>query len=104
MQAIFIDSSGKRTAATLVDGESLMTAALRNEIEWIRGDCGGSMACGTCHAHVIQGNQDLMPASEDEADLLSGEMDCSKSSRLLCQIVATPSLDGLIVRAPDFDI
>lgn len=102
MLAIFIDLTGEKTAVDLIPGETLMAAAVRSEIEWVSGACGGSMACATCHARVISRPGGLSPASDDEADLLSGEVNVADTSRLLCQIIAGSGVDGIIVAAPDF--
>lgn len=101
MRAIFIDDSGTRKIVELIPGETLMTAALRGEIEWISGACGGSMACGTCHAHVMDRADFLPPPSDDETDLLSGETHANHRSRLLCQIIAGSSDEDIVLTHPE---
>jgi ferredoxin len=67
----------------------------------LEGTCEGQMACSTCHVIVAEewfGK--LPPASDDEEDMLDLAAGVSRTSRLSCQIVLTPELDGLTVRIP----
>ena len=65
--------------------------------------CGGCCSCATCHVHVDQewiGK--LKPMGADEDDLLDTSDHRVATSRLSCQILFTPDLDGLKVRiAPE---
>ncbi len=64
----------------------------------IRAECGGAMACASCH--VIVDDAWLAKtgkSSEDENDLLGGSDYRAEGSRLSCQIPATDDLDGLVV-------
>src|SRR3546814_5791191 len=68
----------------------------------IEGACEGSMACATCHVVVEpEWYGKLVPASEDEADMLDLVFGLRQTSRLGCQVVVTEELDGLTVRLPD---
>ena len=67
----------------------------------LEGTCEGQMACSTCH--VIVSADDfarLPPAVEEEEDMLDLAAGATRTSRLACQIVLTPALDGLTVRMP----
>lgn len=67
----------------------------------LEGTCEGQMACSTCH--VIVAAEDfgrLPPASEEEEDMLDLAVGATRTSRLSCQIVLTPELDGLTVSLP----
>jgi 2Fe-2S ferredoxin len=67
----------------------------------IEGACEGSLACSTCHVIVDPDwSARLKKASEDEEDMLDLAFGLEKTSRLGCQIVITPELDGLKVRLP----
>ena len=63
--------------------------------------CGGVCACSTCHVIV---DPDwfgkLARPTEDEDDMLDLAFGLEKTSRLGCQLVMTPALDGLVVRLP----
>jgi len=67
----------------------------------LEGTCEGQMACSTCH--VIIGPQwfaRLPAASEEEEDMLDLAADVHATSRLSCQVVLRPELDGLEVHIP----
>lgn len=51
--------------------------------------CGGSCACTTCHVVVKQGDDNLSPMEDDEADRLDMAADLTLHSRLGCQAVVT---------------
>ena len=59
------------------------------------------MACSTCHVIVAAEDFDRLPrASEEEEDMLDLAVGATRTSRLSCQIVLAPELDGLTVRLP----
>ena len=49
--------------------------------------CGGSCACTTCHLIIRQGENNLSPMQDNEADRLDTAWDLRPSSRLGCQAV-----------------
>ena len=51
--------------------------------------CGGNCACTTCHVVVKQGDDNLSPMDDDEADRLDMAADLTLHSRLGCQAVVT---------------
>lgn len=83
-------------------GRSLMRAALAAGIDGIAADCGGVLSCATCHVIVApEWAARLPPPQDDEAAML--EMTAAPreaGSRLSCQIVLGPALQGLRVRLP----
>lgn len=69
--------------------------------EPLEGACEGVMACSTCHVIVAAEDFDrLPPASEEEEDMLDLAMGATRTSRLACQILLSPTIDGLTVRMP----
>ena len=81
-----------------------MRGALYNGIEGIVGECGGGLACATCHCYVDEAWMDKVggPAIARRARMLeSAAAEVRPTSRLQCQIVMTAALDGLIVHLPD---
>ncbi len=65
----------------------------------IKAECGGACACATCHVHVVGGQDPALPApSEAEADQLDAAFFVQDNSRLSCQLLVTPDMDGLAVR------
>ena len=60
--------------------------------------CGGCASCATCHVHVGEDWVDkLKPMGGDEDDLLDTSDHRVATSRLSCQILFAPELDGLTV-------
>ncbi len=49
--------------------------------------CGGNCACTTCHVIVREGEQNLSPMQDDEADRLDMAEGVTLHSRLACQAV-----------------
>jgi 2Fe-2S ferredoxin len=83
-------------------GQSLMKAAVDAGIKGIEADCGGTLTCATCHVMLDAPWVDrLPPPVTDELDMLDfAASPPEPGSRLSCQIVLTPELDGLQVRLP----
>ena len=64
----------------------------------IRAECGGAMACATCHVHVEHAWIDRVGAARgEEVDLLDMSDYRAENSRLCCQIRPGPALDGMKV-------
>ena len=96
---IFIDKD-KRIEVDAPIGLSVLEVAHKHGID-LEGACEGSLACSTCHVIVDPSwIGKLTAATEDEEDMLDLAFGLEKTSRLGCQIVITPALDGLVVRLP----
>lgn len=65
--------------------------------------CGGCCSCATCHVHVDpEWSAKVGTPDGDEDDLLDTSDHKVEASRLSCQILFTPELDGLRVQiAPE---
>ncbi len=101
MQIHFIDLNDQIRVVDGEIGESLMHCATRHQILGIFGECGGALACATCHSYLTPPDgQSLEPPSAQESALLEGCLDVRANSRLTCQIALTPALDGLKVKVP----
>ena len=82
---------------TVKSGGSLMEA-LRHAGVPIRAECGGAMACATCHVAVDPVWIDKVGhAGDEEKDLLDNSDYATEFSRLSCQITVRDALDGLKV-------
>ena len=98
----YIESSGKSHTINVPNGLTVMEGAVQNNIPGIDADCGGGMACATCHVYVKEDWYDKINVkSEGEDDMLDQAYEPSKFSRLSCQISVTDKLDGLIVNLPE---
>lgn len=97
----WICTDGSRVVADVPLGHSLMEAAVSNGVPGVVGDCGGAMACATCHVVVELSPLPLPERSRMEEDMLDfAEAPAEPSSRLSCQIRAIPELDGIVLRIP----
>ena len=101
MRVTFIHADGRaRTEAEAEPGSILLDVAQAHMMP-LEGTCEGQMACSTCHVIVAAEDFDRLPrASEEEEDMLDLAVGATRTSRLSCQIVLTPELDGLTVRLP----
>lgn len=62
----------------------------------MRSECGGACVCAACHVRIPEAWRSRMPTpSAEEAAKLDEIPDADDASRLACQIVMTPELDGL---------
>ena len=102
MPKIIYKTSDKQTHSIDVQkGLSVMEGAVQNDIPGIDADCGGGMACATCHVYVKEEWLDKLPSKEDgEEDMLDMAFEPKKNSRLSCQIIISDELDGLTVNIP----
>ncbi len=93
---------GSSKTINIENGLSVMEGAIQNEIPGIDADCGGSMACATCHVYVDDRWLERIPKAEDaEVDMIDMAFQPKKNSRLSCQIIINDELDGLIVTTPE---
>ncbi|MGQ0698108.1 MAG: 2Fe-2S iron-sulfur cluster-binding protein [Panacagrimonas sp.] len=98
---IFLEPDGTRRGIDAVDGANLMQAAIDGGIAGILGDCGGCCSCATCHVYVDSVSSVCLPnASADERMTLECALDPKPNSRLACQLLSNPDLDGLVLRVP----
>ena len=92
-------------AVDIAAGESVMRAAVDNGVPGIYGDCGGQCACATCHIYIHEEWIDRVgraPEGSVEGAMLEGApADVQANSRLACQVICEPSLDGLIMLVPE---
>ena len=86
------DFEGTRHTLDGLEGWRLMEV-IRDYGLPIKAECGGACACATCHVYVSpEWFPKLIPAnSEDDA------MAVEETSRLSCQIILSPELEGLEV-------
>lgn len=96
----FINANGDDQDVEAVSGQSLLEVA-QAAGQPLEGTCEGQMACSTCHVIIDKDWFDKLPPSvEDEEDMLDLASGARRTSRLSCQIVLTPELDGLVVHIP----
>ena len=99
MRITFRTGDGKSEVVETESGNTVMEAARFACIPGIEGLCGGTIACGTCHVHLLDGWYDRIGGpGESEEDLLDSLDDRCPTSRLGCQITISDDLDGLVVK------
>jgi len=99
----YVAADGTRSEIDVPVGENVMHGALYNGVEGIVGECGGALACATCHCYVDGAwtAKIGVPASDDEREMLeNATAQLKPNSRLTCQITVTEELDGLIIHMP----
>ena len=97
----YITHDNKTFTVDVDNGLTVMEGAVQNDIPGIDADCGGGMACATCHVYVDDKWCDKLPSKEDgEEDMLDMAFEPKKNSRLSCQIIVSDDLEGLTVNIP----
>ena len=96
------DKDGNSKTIEIENGLSVMEGAIQNDIPGIDADCGGAMACATCHVYVEEKWLNKLSKAEDaEVDMIDMAYEPKKNSRLSCQIIVSDELNGLEVTTPE---
>ncbi len=102
VKIIYKDHEGTSREVDAKVGESVMEAAVRNNIPGIDADCGGACACATCHVYV---DPDFLPKTGEQEAMEQSMLDFAdgvqENSRLSCQISVSDELEGLTVTTPE---
>ena len=97
----YIENNGTSHTVDVAEGLTVMEGAVQNNIPGIDADCGGGMACATCHVYVKDEWFDkINKKNEGEDDMIDQAHEPKKNSRLSCQILVSPEIDGLEVHLP----
>uniref|UniRef100_A0A8C4R9T7 2Fe-2S ferredoxin-type domain-containing protein n=1 Tax=Eptatretus burgeri TaxID=7764 RepID=A0A8C4R9T7_EPTBU len=65
------------------------------------GACEGTLACTTCHVYLpTEAYERMCQPTEDELDMLDLAVGLAETSRLGCQVVLKPWMDGMRVQVP----
>jgi 2Fe-2S ferredoxin len=99
----YVAQDGKETVLDIPVGTSVMQAAVMNGVDGIVAECGGSCMCATCHVYVRDDQLAKAPAMQaDEDAMLEGTASPRRpNSRLSCQLVVSPEMEGLVVHLPE---
>ena len=98
----YIEHNGTPHTVDVENGLTVMEGALQNNVPGIDADCGGGMACATCHVYVKDEWFDKLEKKTDsEEDMIDQAYEPKKNSRLSCQITITDDLEGLVVNMPE---
>ena len=99
---VFLLPTGETRSVDVAAGTTVMTAAVKNGVDGIIGECGGVCMCATCHVYVRDDFfARLQPAKDTEEAVLDvTNAERLPNSRLSCQIKMTDELNGLTVTVP----
>jgi 2Fe-2S ferredoxin len=98
----YVQHDGARHDVDVPVGDTIMQGAVNNMIDGIVAECGGGLACATCHCYV----DDAWAAKTGEPSVVESEMleaaaaEVKPTSRLSCQITVTDELAGIVVYLP----
>jgi 2Fe-2S ferredoxin len=103
---IFIEHDGTEHSVEAEDGAVLMRVGHAHFIPTIRGECGGSGACGSCHVYVAaEWLAKLPPPQKLEREMIDRLSLVKRAdSRLTCMLHVAPELDGLVLRLAEPDL
>lgn len=92
----------RRISADVPAGQTLMEAAQAHDVTGVIGECGGNMACATCHVVVDPRWSALAGTPDTFEDSMLDVADAARepTSRLSCQIRMRAVLDGIELRVP----
>jgi 2Fe-2S ferredoxin len=97
MKIYATDRNGKEHVLEGRDGWTVMEI-LRDAGLDVAAECGGACACATCQVYVTDGWFEKLPdRSEAEVDMLDMAIGVEPNSRLSCQLICSPELDGIKV-------
>ena len=79
----YIENNGKSHSVDVAEGLTVMEGAVQNNIPGIDADCGGGMACATCHVYVKDEWFDkINKKSEGEDDMIDQAYEPKKKQSL----------------------
>ncbi|KAM9769615.1 ferredoxin-2, mitochondrial [Menidia menidia] len=100
VNVVYIDRTGQRIPVKARVGDNILYLAHKHGIE-LEGACEASLACSTCHVYVNAEHFDKLPEPDErEDDMLDMAAMLQENSRLGCQIVLTPEMDGIELTLP----
>jgi 2Fe-2S ferredoxin len=103
IEVTIIDRQGKEhlVEAPTDMNLNLMELCKANELP-VKGTCGGTASCASCHIYILSEDVQLHEPSEEEEDMLDSAFFVEDNSRLGCQIYLEDSMNGLKVKlAPE---
>lgn len=100
---VFVQADATRRDVAAASGTSVMRAATDAGIDGMIADCGGGLACATCHVLLDPADFDRLPSPEPaEEDMLTlTALERQPTSRLSCQIIMSEDLDGIVITIAD---
>ncbi|CAF1711067.1 BnaC03g64420D [Brassica napus] len=120
INVVFVDKDGEEIHIKVPIGMNILEAAHENDIELegtlffhfilsfglflskYSGACECSLACSTCHVIVMDTEyyNKLEEPTDEENDMLDLAFALTETSRLGCQVIAKPEIDGIRLAIP----
>jgi len=99
----FQSPDGEVKTVDAVIGDSVMETAIKNDIDDVVAECGGSLICATCHVYLSAETAALIDAPDDsELDMLEGaSAERREHSRLSCQVIVSEGMAGHTIETPE---
>lgn len=95
MHLLVTDHDGQEHKLEALEGWRVMEV-IRDWGLPIKAECGGACSCATCHVYVDnEWLPKLVPPNDEEIDRLDGAFFVESNSRLACQLLVTPEMDGM---------
>ena len=93
-----VDHDGREHVLPALEGWRVMEI-IRDWGIGLKAECGGACTCATCHVYVDEQWVDrLHPPTIEEIDQLDAAPKVERTSRLSCQILVSPQINGMRVR------
>lgn len=93
------DRNGEQQNIEIPEDISLSLMEVLKASEYpILATCGGMALCATCLVQVLEGFDSLLPAGDEEMNMLDTLPDASFDSRLACQIRINENLNGTVFK------
>ena len=99
----FKTKEGDTRTVDAVIGDSVMETAIKNDIDEVVAECGGSLICSTCHVYLEDETVAIVPEADDaELDMLEGvASERQANSRLSCQVIVSEAMAGHTIHTPE---
>ena len=95
MHLLVTDHNGREHQLEALEGWRVMEV-IRDWGLSIKAECGGACTCATCHVYIDQAwIPRLAPPNDEEIDQLDSAFFVEPNSRLACQLLVSPELNGL---------
>ena len=99
----FKTQTGDIRTVDAVVGDSVMETAVKNDVDEVVAECGGSLICSTCHVYLDDATVAIVPAPDDaELDMLEGvASERRENSRLSCQVIVSEAMAEHTIHTPE---
>jgi len=99
----FVSPSGSSVTVAGRPGETIMQVAVLQDVSGILAECGGALACATCHVFV-DGNCFSAPTPMEAEMLEATAVPRRSDSRLACQLILTSDMKTVQVGLPEVQV